>query len=144
MEGRDVGLLGELDTATMATLDLKGRVVVAELRLDAVAPEVPRVPHFRPPPRMPGVIRDLSVVVPEEERAGIADSVIRQTGRPLLEDVEQIDEFRDPRLGPGRKAWTFRLIYRAADRTLTGAEAQPVHDAIIAALAVRCHAEVRT
>ncbi|HEV3123922.1 MAG TPA: phenylalanine--tRNA ligase subunit beta [Candidatus Dormibacteraeota bacterium] len=144
MEGRDVGLLGELDSATMATLDLRGRVVVAELRLDAVAPEVPRTPRFRPPPRMPAVIRDLSVVVPDEERAGVADSVIREAGGHLLEDVEQIDEFRDPaRLGPGRKAWTFRLTYRAADRTLTGAEAQPVHEAIIAALAIRCHAEVR-
>jgi phenylalanyl-tRNA synthetase beta chain len=145
MEDRDVGMLGELTPATADAYELRGRIVVAELRLDSVAPAQPRTPRFHAPPRFPPVIRDLSVIVPEDALAGVADSVIREAGRPLLVDVEHLDEYRDPaRIGAGRKAWAFRLTYRAPDRTLTAAEAQPVHDAIIAALAVRCRAEVRT
>jgi phenylalanyl-tRNA synthetase beta chain len=74
---------------------------------------------------------------------GTALATAEEVGRPLLESVECIDDYRDPRLGEGRKSWTFRLTYRADDRTLTGAEVQLVHDAIAAALQVRCHAEVR-
>ena len=46
-------------------------------------------------------------------------------------------------LGEDRKSWSFRMTYRAPDRTLTGAEAQQCHDAIALALRVRVGAEVR-
>jgi len=146
MEGRDVGLIGELDASVVEAFELRGRVVAAELRLDAVAPERPRVPRFHQPPKMPAVIRDLSVVVAEDERMDRAIAAIREAGRPLLADVEPVgDEYRDPRLGAGRKSWTFRLTFRAEadDRTLTGTEAQGCLDVIETALRVRCHAEVR-
>jgi phenylalanyl-tRNA synthetase beta chain len=145
-EGREVGLIGELDASTVEAFELRGRVVAAELRLDAVAPEKPRVPRFRQPPKMPAVIRDLSVVVPEGERMDRAIAAINEAGRPLLAEVEPVgDDYRDERLGAGRKSWTFRLTFRAEadDRTLTGAEAQECLDLIETALRVRCQAEVR-
>jgi len=95
---------------------------------------------------MPAVIRDLSVVVPEEETMAGALTAIVQAGRPLLAEVEPIgDDYRDPRLGAGRKSWTFRLTFRAEadDRTLHGAEAQECLDRIEAALRIRSRAEVR-
>jgi phenylalanyl-tRNA synthetase beta chain len=143
LEGRDVGVVGELSDQPLEAFELRGRVVVAELRLDAVAPEVPRVPRFRTPPRMPAVIQDLAVVVSAEQRADSALAAIREAGTPLLEAVELYDEYRGERLGEDRKSWTFRMTYRAADRTLTGAEAQKCHDAIALALRVRVGAEVR-
>jgi phenylalanyl-tRNA synthetase beta chain len=143
LDGRDVGVVGELSGERVETFDLRGRVAVAELRLDAVAPEVPRLPRFRTPPRMPAVIQDLAVVVSADQRADAALSAIRDAGSPLLESVELYDEYRGEPMGEDRKSWTFRMTYRAADRTLTGAEAQQTHDAIALALRVRVGAEVR-
>jgi phenylalanyl-tRNA synthetase beta chain len=143
VDGRDVGVLGELNADLVDALELRGRVAVAELRIDAVAPELPRVPRFRTPPRMPAVIQDLAVVVDASARGDHAYAVIREAGGPLLESVELYDEFRGEHLGAGRKGWTFRMTYRAADRTLTGAEAQQFHDAIALALRQRMGAEVR-
>jgi phenylalanyl-tRNA synthetase beta chain len=143
IDGHDVGVLGELTADLVDAFELRGRVAVAELRLDAVAPELPRVPRFRAPARMPAVIQDLAVVVDASARADQALSAIREAGGPLLESAELYDEFRGERLGAGRKSWTFRMTYRAADRTLTSAEAQQVHDAIALALRVRVGAEVR-
>src|SRR5581483_6725952 len=134
LDGRDVGVLGELTAELVEEMDLRGRVAVAELRLDAVAPEAPRVPRFRAPARMPAVIQDLSVVVDAGQRADAALAAIREAGSSLLESVELYDEYRDDRLGEGRKGWSFRMTYRAPDRTLTGAEAQQCHDAIALAL----------
>jgi phenylalanyl-tRNA synthetase beta chain len=53
------------------------------------------------------------------------------------------DEYRGQSLPPGRKGWTFRLAFRAPDRTLTSEEAQTVQDAIAIGLRTRCGAEVR-
>jgi phenylalanyl-tRNA synthetase beta chain len=142
--GVDVGVLGELSADLVEAFELRGRVAVAELRLDAVAPEVPRLPRFRAPARLPAVIQDLAVVVPAEQRADQALAAIREAGGALLESAELYDEYRGASLGEGRKSWTFRMTYRAPDRTLTGAEAQQCHEAIALALRVRVGAEIRT
>jgi phenylalanyl-tRNA synthetase beta chain len=89
------------------------------------------------------VIQDLSVVVAADQRADAALAAIREAGGSLLESAELYDEYRGDRLGEDRKSWSFRMTYRAPDRTLTGAEAQQCHDAIALALRVRVGAEVR-
>jgi len=144
LDGRDVGLVGELLPDTLADFDLRGRVVVGELRLDAIISRTPRAPHFVAPPRVPPVQHDLAVTVPVERLAREGLATIRAAGGPLLESVELYDEYRGERVGPGRKGWTFRLTFRAPDRTLAGDEAQRVHDAIAKALVTRLGAELRT
>ncbi|MFN2569965.1 MAG: phenylalanine--tRNA ligase subunit beta [Candidatus Dormibacteria bacterium] len=139
----DVGLLGELLPDAVAALDLRGRVLVAELELDAIAAPVPRVARYQAPPRFPAIVQDLAVVVPGEAPAGDALAAIRTAGAPLLEGVELYDEYRDDRLGGGHKGWTFRLTYRAGDRTLRGEEANRQQAAIAAALVECCGATIR-
>ena len=142
-DGRDVGLVGEVDAATAAQFDLRGRLVVAEIDLDLLIPsrQAPRLYH--PPPRHPAVVQDLAVTVPEDARAGDALRAVREAGGALLDSAILYDEYRSASLGPGRKGWAFRLAYRAADRTLTSEEAQRVQEAIAARLRDRCGAEVR-
>jgi phenylalanyl-tRNA synthetase beta subunit len=53
-----------------------------------------------------------------------------------------LDEYRGEATG-ARKSWTFRLTFRAADRTLNRDEAQARHDAVATALETRLGAEVR-
>ena len=142
LEGRTVGLLGELAAGTAAGFGVRGRCLVAELQLDAIAPAQPRLPRYRTPSRLPAVTQDLAVTVPLEQAAGSALRTIREAGGRLLEAVELYDEYRGDAL-EGRKGWTFRLTFRAADHTLTGAEAQAAQDTIATALRVRCRAEVR-
>ena len=76
-----VGVVGELDGATLERFELRGRVVVAELRLDAVT-AAERGPHRSTTPcrASPPVTQDLSVTVPVARRAGEALAVIREAG----------------------------------------------------------------
>ncbi|HEY8756299.1 MAG TPA: phenylalanine--tRNA ligase subunit beta [Candidatus Dormibacteraeota bacterium] len=141
--GADVGLLGELDAPTAAGFDVRGRVAVAEVRLDLLIPQRPAPRRYVPPPRYPAAVQDLAVTVPEGARAGEALRAIREAGGALLDNAVLYDEYRGPSLGPGRKGWTFRLSYRAADRTLTSEEAQRVQEAIAVGLRARSGAEVR-
>ena len=88
-------------------------------------------------------MQDLAVTVAADRLAGDAIDAIQEAKEPLLEQVELYDEYRGGSLGAGRKGWTFRLTFRASDRTLTGEEAQRAQDTIAAALAKRCDAEIR-
>jgi phenylalanyl-tRNA synthetase beta chain len=90
------------------------------------------------------MVQDLAVTVPVDRLAGAALSVIRAAGAPLLEALDLYDEYRGERVEAGRKGWTFRLTFRAPDRTLTGEEAQRAQHAIVEALQRECGAELRT
>ncbi len=143
LNGESVGIIGELSFETASTFEIRGRVAVGELRIDAVAPSPPRTLRYAPPPRFPAIVQDLAVTVPADRLAGDAIAAIREEHQPLLEGAELYDEYRGGSLGSGRKGWTFRLTFRAADRTLTGEEAQEAQNAIAGALAKRCDAEIR-
>jgi phenylalanyl-tRNA synthetase beta chain len=141
--GAPVGLIGELDFETAAAFEIRGRVAVGELRIDAIAPSPPLPHQYVQPPRFPAIVQDLAVTVAANRLAGEAIDAIHEADEPLLEHAELYDEYRGGSLGAGRKGWTFRLTFRAADRTLTGEEAQRAQDTIAAALARRCDAEIR-
>jgi phenylalanyl-tRNA synthetase beta chain len=141
--GDAVGLLGELDFETAAAFEIRGRVAVGELRIDAIAPTPPMPIRYEQPPRFPAIVQDLAVTVAADRLAGDAIDAIQEADEPLLEHAELYDEYRGGNLGAGRKGWTFRLTFRAPDRTLTGEEAQRAQDTIAAALARRCDAEIR-
>ena len=141
--GRRIGVLGELMPAVVEGFEMRGRVVVAEVRLDELAPSHRPLPRFAPPPRFPAVEQDLAVVVEASALAGRALAAAREVGGPLLESITLADEYRSERLGAGRKSWTFHLVMRATDRTLTGAEARDVQAAVESALRKRFGAEVR-
>ncbi len=140
---RVVGMIGELSFETTAALDVAGRVAVGELQIDAIAPAGDRAVLYASPPRFPAIVQDLAVTVALDRLAGEAMDAIRDARQPLLERADLYDEYRGSGLPPGRKGWTFQLTFRAPDRTLTGEEAQQAQDAIVAALAARCGAEIR-
>ncbi len=139
-----VGLVGELDAGTAERFELRGRIAVAELHLEALAGQDRRPAQYRPVPRFPAVTHDLSVTVPTIQRAADALAVVREAGGPLLEAVELRDEFRGAQMGEGRKGWTFRLTFRSPERTLTTEEAQASQDAVVLALRTGCGAELRS
>ncbi len=141
--GLDVGVVGEVDAATAARFELRGRLAVVEIQVDALLPEKAAPPRYLPPPRFPAVVQDLAVVVPADALAGDALRAIREAGGALLDSATLYDEYHGAGVGDGRKGWTFRLAYRAAGRTLTSEEAQAVQDAIVVGLRARCGAEVR-
>lgn len=143
VEGERVGVIGELAFETAAAFEIRGRVAVGEMRVDALAPTPARPKRYAPPPRFPAIVQDLAVTVPISQPAGSALEAIREAHEPLLENVELYDEYRGGSLAPGMKGWTFRLIFRASDRTLTGDEAHQAQARIAQALATRCNAEIR-
>lgn len=144
LDGLDVGVIGELDRVTAARHELRGRIAVLEMQVDnLLSPEQVATRRYLAPPRHPAVVQDLAVTVPSQALAGDALSTVREAGGTLLESAALYDEYRGPGLEPGRKGWTFRLTYRAGERTLTSEEAQRLQEGIADSLRARCGAEVR-
>ncbi len=138
------GVAGELEPGLAARLELRGRAVVAELRVDGWF-----VPGGRPPraahlSKMPALTLDLAVVVPERAERGPALRRVERLGLEELESISLIDEYRGQALGAESKGWTFRLVFREAGRTLTGQEGEELRSRVLAALAESAGARLRS
>lgn len=135
---RKLGALGELHPDIAEALGLVGRPIVAVLDAGTIADlaAAARLAQARALPKVPAVLRDLAVVVPEETIAGdVADAI--RTAAPLAETVELFDVYRGRPVPDGRKSLAFRIAYRDPEATLTDAKAEELHQAVLGAIALR-------
>lgn len=128
-----VGVAGELLPAVAVERDLPRRVGVLELDLDAVIALGSSEVEAGTIAAFPAATQDLSVVVAESVPAGAVRAAVVEGAGSLLESAVLVDDYRGAGLEPGTKSITLALRFRAADRTLTAAEAT---EAKLAGLAV--------
>ncbi|WP_166982107.1 phenylalanine--tRNA ligase subunit beta [Paramicrobacterium fandaimingii] len=118
-----IGFAGELLPDIADEHDLPRVVAVAELNLDAVLKAAPMVVATRSILTQPAATQDLSLVVSSYVAAADVRDAVRSGAGDLLEDIRLVDDYRGPGVDDEQKSLTFALRFRAADRTLTAAEA---------------------
>jgi phenylalanyl-tRNA synthetase beta chain len=136
-----LGVVGELHPRVAAAFELPRGVLGFELDLAQLLRAAALVPRYRPIPRLPAVLRDLAVVV---EGAVTAEAVIAAVrDEPLVEDATLFDVYRGAPIPAGKKNLALAIRYRAADRTLTDADADAAHARIVERLRRKLGAELR-
>ncbi|MCP2369288.1 phenylalanyl-tRNA synthetase beta chain [Agromyces flavus] len=141
--GQVVGYAGELHPRLTAEADLPRVVAVAEVDLDAILALTDPSVEARPIGTLPAATQDLSLVVGADVPAARVAEAVREGAGELLEDLRLVDDYRGPGLPEGAKSLTFALRFRAADRTLTAAEASEAKLAGAALAAERTGAAIR-
>ncbi len=131
---KELGFIGEMDPRVTRDLDLKGRLVVCELDLDVITETARQSYTYKKLPKFPASERDVSLMVPGETSNQDVVSVIRKAGGKLLTDVSVLDLYRDDKMAEGERSLTYRLTYRAEDRTLTIEEVDKAHQKVLEAL----------
>jgi phenylalanyl-tRNA synthetase beta chain len=139
--GQRLGWVGELHPRVAQAFDVPRGVLAFELRLEALVQAGRPVPRYHPIPSLPAVLRDLAVVVAEPVTAEAVLSLVRE--EPLVDDATLFDVYRGHPIPAGKKNLALALRYRAADRTLTDAEAEAAHQRIVGRLVERLGAELR-
>ncbi|WP_349898279.1 phenylalanine--tRNA ligase subunit beta [Parafrigoribacterium soli] len=130
---RSVGFAGELLPALAEELDLPRVVAVLELDLDVLVSLADEDAAPAAIATLPAATQDLSLVIASDIPAGDVRAAIVEGAGSLLEDARLVDDYRGTGVEDGTKSLTFALRFRAADRTLTAAEAS---DAKLAGLAL--------
>jgi phenylalanyl-tRNA synthetase beta chain len=139
--GARLGTAGELHPRVAAAFELPRGVLAFELSAEALLAAARLVPQYRPIPRLPAVLRDLAVVVDEAVTVERVLAAVRL--EPLVEQADLFDVYRGAPLPAGRKNLALAIRYRAADRTLTDAEADAAHARIVGRLADEVGATLR-
>ncbi len=136
--GLALGVVGQLQPSIATERGVPGAeaLYVGEIDLDRLAAAASGRDDLRvtPLPRHPSIVRDLSVLVPDTLPAAAVRGTIRAAAPTELESIVEFDRYQGKGIPDGRVSLSFHLTFRAADRTLTDAEADRGMDAIVAAL----------
>ena len=147
VEPRVLGVAGEIVPAVAEAhgLPARERVFVAELDLDVALEWTARDERIRAQalPRFPSSSRDVSIVVDATLPAAAVRGTIRRAAPSTLVSVEEFDRYQGKGVADGRCSLSLRLVFRAADRTLTDAEVQAAMDTIVEALRTGHDARLR-
>jgi phenylalanyl-tRNA synthetase beta chain len=145
LDGRRVGLAGELHPRVVHALGLPPRTCAAEANLDVLVAAAaargplpaPHISHF-PPASV-----DVAVVVADDVPAAEVERALRDGAGELLEALRLFDVFRGPQVGEGKRSLAYALRLRAPDRTLTDVEVLGARNAAVAEAGRRVGAVLR-
>ena len=78
--------------------------------------------------KYPPVIRDISFIVDKNFIPNDYFDLVREIANDLVEEVELVDQYEDEsKFGKDKISYTYRIIYRSVDRTLTSEEIDKLH-----------------
>lgn len=143
--GQRLGFLGEVSPAGQKAFSLRGPATVFEIDLAALSQHARLSTTYAPQSPYPTITRDLNLIVAESVRWADLAATVRAAAGPTLERLQYLDTYRNPEKdGPDTKRLTFSLTLRAADRTLTGPEADAIATAVVAACQAKHAAKLLT
>ena len=88
---------------------------------------------FKEVSKYPEISRDISFVIDKAINLNNYFEIVRDFAENIIEEVKLIDEFEnEAKFGPGKKSYTFHIVYRSHERTLTNEEVNKIQAEIIA------------
>lgn len=132
--GKTIGTLGELHPAAAEAFGVKERIYLAEFDLGIMRECAADEKKYRPLPKFPAILRDLSLVCDEALSSGELIETISKAA-DHLERATLFDLYRGAGIPEGKKSVSYKLTFRRADRTMEAEEADRSVEKILKALA---------
>jgi len=81
--------------------------------------------------KYPGTFRDISFIIDKSLNLNNYYEIVRDFAEDLIEEVKLLDEYEDEKkFGSDKKSYTFRIVYRSFERTLTNEEINKIQEKI--------------
>lgn len=129
VDGRSIGIIGELHPVWVDRYELGSAPVVFELEMDALLCE--EVPAYREISRFPGVARDVALIVDTQWSAARVLQVLNESAPSIVTSIELFDVYHGKGIDPEKRSLAFRVLMQDTQRTLEDAEVEAALAAIV-------------
>jgi len=86
---------------------------------------------FKEVSKYPETSRDISFIIDKDISLNNYYEIVRDFAENLVEEVKLVDEYDDEeKFGKNKKSYTFRIVYRSPERTLTSEEINKIQEEI--------------
>lgn len=113
-----------------------------EIDLEKLLLHIEEEKEFKPLSKYPSVMRDISLLVRASVKIGDIIQEIQLINQRLIEDVDLIDEYRDPKWN-NQQSITLRIVFQSDEKTLTSREVDREMEKIVNVLEDKFGAQVR-
>jgi phenylalanyl-tRNA synthetase beta chain len=118
VEGKRIGFIGTVHPVLLEDEKIRVPAALAELDLEALFKNQPRVQKIESLSRFPSVQRDLALVMPKALKVGEVSREIQKEAGAYLTKLEIFDVYEGDKLEIGQKSVAFRLTYQDKKDTL--------------------------
>lgn len=81
--------------------------------------------------KYPATSRDISFIIDKNINLNNYYEIVRDFANDLIEEVKLLDEYEDEnKFGKNKKSYTFRIVYRSFEKTLTNEEINKIQEKI--------------
>ena len=143
INGKTAGYVGELHPTVAANYEIGTRVYIAVLDEQELITASDLLTVYKPLPKYPAVVRDISMLVKDEIYVRDIEKAIAENAGSLMEDITLFDVYKGGQIAEGYKSVSFSITFRAADRTLVDDDVNSAMTDILAALEEKFGAVLR-
>ena len=131
-EGKEIAYFGEVHPTVLKNFAIGQRAYVAVVDLAELIAMPKEAVKYTGVAKFPAMTRDISLMMKKELLAGQVEEVIRKKGGALVESYELFDVYEGAQIQEGYKS--YKIVFRAKDRTLTDEEVTNAMNKIITTL----------
>ncbi|MFT8363216.1 MAG: phenylalanine--tRNA ligase subunit beta [Sporolactobacillus sp.] len=143
LDDQVIGYAGALHPHVLKAEDL-GESFVFELAIEPLLRGQQAEVVYHGLPRFPSTSRDIALVVKKTVLASAVETVIRENGGAILQQVHLFDVYEGQHVADDEKSLAFSLVYFDPEQTLTDEQVNTVHAQILQACAEECGAVLRS
>jgi phenylalanyl-tRNA synthetase beta chain len=141
LDGRAIGLIGELHPLWTQKYELGASPVVFELDLEPLLAR--QLPAYREVSRYPAVIRDLALVMPQTLPARTVLDGLREQAPGIVREIALFDVYVGKGISDNEKSLAFRVVMQDTQKTLADAEVDAAMGALVDAASAKLGARLR-
>jgi len=143
INGEKLGLFGRLATRVMGKYGLEQEVYLGELNLGKLLALATGKRQYQAIPKLPGIRRDLALLLPQDVSHAAVVTTLRETASPLVKEISLFDVYQGEKVEVGYKSYAYSLLYQANDRTLQDEEVNKLQQDLISKVVPKLNAKVR-
>lgn len=119
INGKEVGVLGQLHPTLASSLGIDKALYVAELCFDDLVCEFNDKVVYAQISKFPNIERDLALILDENVKYSDVVNVIKANGGEFLREVSLFDIYQGDQIAKGKKSMAFNLNFVSNERTLS-------------------------
>ena len=124
-----IGTLGKIDAPVLKNFGLKQDAFVFDFDLATIESLLPETVTASPLPRFPAISRDITIIVDKTVTAGQIlarlDRIVQK--EKFMESASLFDVFEGAPVADEKKSMSFRVVYRAENKTLRDKNVKNLH-----------------
>ena len=141
-DGTTVGSIGRLSETIAASYKFRAPVYLAELDLTALLDSAQRTVQYKPLPRYPSVVRDVTVLVGRDISFAELLEAIDSERVADYSGAKLVGTYEGEGIPEDKRSVTLRIEYRSEEGTLRDEEVEERHRRLIDSLLIKFSAKL--